>query len=198
MIEKDPNSFEPESVATQRANRYLESGTSAEQIGDDKEAINCYLEALKFAENAEAHYRLACLYRKQHRPKEAGDHCCAAMAINPNHAGAFSLFSSVIDEKELEAPGAEEAKRKDPSGTWIKIGLMFDKNNNLKAAEESYRKAIKIDPGLAKTHFLLAKAFCKLEDYAKARLCLSEYQRLGGEEDPETLEFDKKLEEQGY
>lgn len=199
MSEKGPDSPEPESITDQRINRYFESGTSAEQIGNDDDAEAYYFAVLDFdPENAEAHYRLACLYHKRNLPEAAGEHCCAALSINPNHAGALSLFSSVVDEKELEAPGAEEAERKDPNGTWTKVGIMFDKNNHLGAAEESYRKAIEIDPDLVKTHFLLAKALYKLELYEKARLCLAEHQRLGGEEDQEFLELDEKLREKNF
>src|SRR5690242_19855469 len=120
--------------------------------GDRSQALGDYESAVKFdPANAELRVRLATMYVRSGRLKEALEQVNRAIAIKPNAADALLLAAGINSALSNDAAAEQDYKavlRADPKNqeAYLYLGTLYAKRGDYTTAEKTFAKLIALDP----------------------------------------------------
>lgn len=147
--------------------------------GNSELALIAWQADLAAAKTTRAHYGLARSLILLDRPAEARGHLTAALALNPQHAGAkiemarLDISTREQDEQILTvlkplAEGKGGASRGEQVSALVLIGVLHLERALLKKAEESFRNALSLSAGSAPAARGLAAVLFESGRYSEA------------------------------
>ena len=163
------------SSAAANADLHMALGYIRLQQGDLDEGFDAYADAKDLNPGLpEIHNGLAYIFYRSNDAENAIGEARTALSIDPQNAEAYrylGLGLYVNDKYPAAQHALQESLARDPScpETYYDIGLVQAAEKNLAGAAESYRKAIRLNPGLIEAQAGLRLVLHEL-DQARAAL----------------------------
>jgi tetratricopeptide (TPR) repeat protein len=152
---------------------FLRAGMANERTGNYPGAVRLYRRGLELEpNNVELLNAIGFSLFQQGKSQEAVVELEKALAIDPKHAKAhnnMALASIDLGELELaEAHYRESLATQPQPAIYNDLGVVLERMGMQDDADEAYRKAIALDPGLASAHYNLGSSLARSGKYAEA------------------------------
>ena len=175
---------------------FLRAGMANERTGNYPGAVRAYERGLAVEpQNVELLNSLGFALFQQGKSKEAVVALEKALAVDPKHWKSHNnLALASIDLGELEVAEAhyrESLAIKPQPAIYNDLGFVLEREGLPDEAAEAYRKAIKLEPGLASAHYNLGSSLARSGKLAEAESHL----RSALEADPTNAAAHRKLAE---
>jgi tetratricopeptide (TPR) repeat protein len=175
---------------------FLRAGMANERTGNYPAAVRAYERGLAVEPgNVELLNALGFAQFQQGKSQEAVVALEKALAADPKHWKAHNNMGlAAIDIGELELAEAhyrESLAIKPQPAIYNDLGFVLERQGLTEEAVDAYRKAIKLDPGLASAHYNLGSSLARSGQLVEAESHL----RSAVEKDPTNVAAQKKLAE---
>ncbi len=130
----------------------IANGERQERAGDFNGALVNYVKALSAdPNNADLHYRIACIHVALDNPRVAQEAFMRALAINPEHAAAlegYGLLLLKLGQTDAAEQVLQKAAEKNPENWRVANGLgaIADIKGDHEKAQASFREALRFKP----------------------------------------------------
>jgi Tfp pilus assembly protein PilF len=144
------------------------------QKGDVAGSITWVNNAIKLnPENYRAWYELALINSKEDKPAAAAAFQ-KSISIQPNFAMSRRDFGMLLYREENYSDASAQLAKAIELGMHAPtlynfLGITYSRTDRLQLAVNSYREALKLDPGLAEAHLNLAYAYQRLKRMTSAK-----------------------------
>ena len=142
--------------------------------GDREEALKDYAESVQYdPANAALKVRLATLYVRDGRLKEALDLVNQALVINPDSADARLLgagISSALGDDAAAEKDYREVLRLNPKNqeAYLYLGTLYAKRSDYGEAEKTFQQLIKLDPNSFLGYYYAGKVMVAAKNFPAA------------------------------
>jgi len=171
--------------------------------GDREEALKDYAESVQYdPANAALKVRLATLYVRDGRLKEALDLVNQALVINPDSADARLLgagISSALGDDPAAEKDYREVLRLNPKNqeAYLYLGTLYAKRSDYGEAEKTFQQLIKLDPNSFLGYYYAGKVMVAAKNFPAAERYYQKALDLNPQSELVLLDFALLRERQG-
>ena len=150
--------------------------------------------------NAKAQMAAGLLYDRLGETKKADSHFDRALSLEPKNPDIANNYAAFLCKNERYERGERFALQaasnplyNTPEVAYVNAGNCARANNDLKKAEEHYRKALSVQPRFGAALFSLAEVALEQQNYLSARAFLERYM-VGARTSPSSLWLGVRIE----
>jgi tetratricopeptide (TPR) repeat protein len=161
------------------------SGLSLLQEGKTDEAIQAFEKAVALdSSNATIHYNLGAAYERKDLSDKAQAQFEEAIKLKPDFGEAYlALGNMYLSQRKFDAPAIEALSKaaellQNNYDAFYNLGVCYSNAGKYKEAEDSYRKAVAINPAEPIAHYQLAMALLGQSKNQEAKAEFAKYLEL--------------------
>ncbi len=144
---------------------FINIGASSYALGQYKEAVDAYRQAIRLDDDAETQYSLGLSYNKLNRTEEEILAYRRAVTMKPDHANAIEKLGLALFKNRRFAESAiyfEQLKIYKPDATTYNyIGESYFEINKTDESIEAFSNAVSYNPDLERARYNLGRAYLK-------------------------------------